>query len=88
MHPFTNQVVQLNKGDTIYLSSDGYQDQFGGPKGKKYLTKNLKQLIIEHSHKPMNEQRDILNNSLETWINGMGARFEQTDDITVVGIRL
>ncbi|MDP2388543.1 MAG: tetratricopeptide repeat protein [Bacteroidota bacterium] len=88
MHPFSNHSVQLNKGDTIYLSSDGYQDQFGGPKGKKYLTKNLKQLIIEHNHKPMNEQREVLNDSLETWINGMDAKYEQTDDITVVGIRL
>jgi len=84
MDNFTNHELQLNSGDTIYLMSDGYEDQFGGPKFKKFLSKNLKQLLIANCQLPMNEQKEILEKTLNEWI-GEG---EQIDDITLLGIRI
>ncbi len=88
MSPFTNHVISLQKGDTIYLTTDGYKDQFGGPNGKKFLTKNLKILLLENGIKSMNEQKEILNNTIENWKNNYGKKYEQTDDITVLGIKI
>jgi serine phosphatase RsbU (regulator of sigma subunit) len=84
MEDFTSHEIELQQGDSIYLMSDGYEDQFGGPKGKKFLSKNLKQLIIDNSHRPMIEQKTILDNTIMEWI-GSG---EQIDDITVVGFKV
>ncbi|MBI5218474.1 MAG: tetratricopeptide repeat protein [Bacteroidia bacterium] len=84
MQPFTNHVIKLQKGDTFYLMSDGFADQIGGPKGKKYLSGNFKQLIFENSQKPIPEQKEILNKTIEDW----RGKYEQTDDITVMGIRI
>ena len=84
MTPFTNHIIQLNSGDTLYLMSDGYQDQFGGLKGKKFLSKNLKQLLLDNCQLPMPEQKQILEKTLVEWI-GEG---EQIDDITILGIRI
>jgi serine phosphatase RsbU (regulator of sigma subunit) len=84
MLPFTNHELQLNKGDTLYLKSDGFEDQFGGDKGRKFLSKNLKQLIIDHSQLPMQEQKEILEKTILDWI-GNG---DQIDDITILGIRM
>ncbi|OFX61464.1 MAG: hypothetical protein A2046_00090 [Bacteroidetes bacterium GWA2_30_7] len=84
MEDFTNHELQLYKGDTIFLISDGYEDQFGGEKGKKFLSKNLKQLLIANCQLPMNEQKQILEKTLIEWI-GEG---EQIDDITLLGIRI
>lgn len=84
MTPFTNHIIQLNYGDTLYLMSDGYQDQFGGEKGKKFFSKNLKQLIIANCQLPMEQQKQVLETTLINWI-GDG---EQIDDITLVGIRI
>jgi len=88
MNPFTNHSIQLHQGDIIYLVSDGYEDQFGGPKGKKFLTKNLKQLLSANSEKLMSEQKEILNNTIEDWKNNYTEKCEQTDDITIVGIKI
>ena len=84
MDSFTNHEIQLYSGDCIYLMSDGYQDQFGGTKFKKFLSKNLKQLLIDNCQLPMDEQKQILEKTLVEWI-GDG---EQIDDITVVGIKI
>jgi serine phosphatase RsbU (regulator of sigma subunit) len=81
---FTQNVFVFQKGDIIYTLTDGYPDQFGGPKNKKFLSKNLKQLLLDNSDKPMNEQKEILEKTLVKWI-GAG---EQIDDITLLGIRL
>ncbi len=86
--PFTNHVIQLQKGDIIYLATDGYQDQFGGPKGKKFYSKNLKILLTENCNKPMAEQKEILDETIEDWKNGYGEKCEQIDDITIVGIKI
>ena len=84
MDSFTNHELQLNKGDCIYLMSDGYADQFGGPKGKKFLSKNLKQLLIDNSQLDMNEQKDKLFTTFENW----RGNHEQIDDVTVLGIKI
>jgi serine phosphatase RsbU (regulator of sigma subunit) len=84
MNPFTNQIVQLQKGDTIYLMSDGFEDQFGGPQRKKFYAKNLKNLLIENCQQPMAEQRKMLETTLTDWIGNS----EQIDDITILGIKI
>lgn len=80
---FTNHEIELQKGDTIYIFSDGYSDQFGGPGGKKFKSSALKQLLIANQHLSMQEQRELLNSTIENW-RGM---HEQVDDILVIGTR-
>ncbi|MFI5204006.1 MAG: PP2C family protein-serine/threonine phosphatase, partial [Flavobacteriales bacterium] len=82
--PFVSHAVQLKKGDSVYVLSDGYQDQFGGDKGKKFKASNLKSLIFEMRNATMSEQRDRLNQAFENWRSG----FEQVDDVCVIGIRI
>lgn len=82
--PFTNHEIQLNTGDTLYMFSDGYPDQFGGKNGKKFTKKQFKQLLIEIQDKSMPEQKEILDKTIEEW---QGDR-EQVDDILVAGIRI
>ncbi|PBQ31758.1 hypothetical protein CNR22_08235 [Sphingobacteriaceae bacterium] len=80
---FTNHEITLQKGDTIYIFSDGYSDQFGGPAGKKFKSSNLKQLLLNSQDLSMQEQRTLLNNSIEEW----RGQHEQVDDILVIGTR-
>jgi serine phosphatase RsbU (regulator of sigma subunit) len=88
MKEFTNHEINANRGDVFYLFTDGYSDQFGGEKGKKFMSRNFKNLLAENAHKPMNEQEQILDATIEQWKHGNGADFEQIDDITVLGIRI
>jgi phosphoserine phosphatase RsbU/P len=88
MDPFSTRVIQLRKGDTLYMASDGYQDQFGGPNGKKFYSKYLKKLLVEICERPMAEQKAILDKTIEEWKNNYEQKYEQTDDITIVGIRI
>ncbi len=92
MNKFQNNVFQLNKGDKLYMFTDGYADQFGGPKGKKYKYLPFKSLIVNSSNKRMCEQKIILNNSIEEWKlhtnPHTGKNFDQIDDICVIGIKL
>jgi len=88
MDKFTLHEKQLKKGDIIYLIGDGYVDQFGGPKGKKFMSKKLKELLLEISNKPMKEQHDILDQTIIDWMSGYGEQYEQTDDITLMGIKI
>ncbi len=84
---FTNNVIQLQRGDSIYTFSDGYPDQFGGDKGRKFMTKKLKELFVElatNDHH-MSEQRDILEKYILDW---MGTKYEQIDDILVMGVKI
>jgi len=82
--PFLTHEITLEKDDRLYLLSDGFPDQFGGLKGKKYKMKNLKKLLISISHNPMNEQQGILNTVFEDW----RADLEQIDDICILGIKI
>ena len=84
MNDFTNHEFELQKGDCLYMLSDGYADQFGGKNLKKFLSRNLKQLLINNSQLPMHEQHKVLDKTLSDWI-GDG---EQIDDITILGIRI
>ena len=84
MDEFTNHEIEINQGDCLYLMSDGYEDQFGGLKGKKFLSKNLKQLLLDNSQLTMKKQKEILEKTITDWI-GDG---EQIDDITVMGIKI
>ncbi|MBE0675708.1 MAG: SpoIIE family protein phosphatase [Bacteroidales bacterium] len=81
---FTNHIIKLEKGDTIYLFTDGYADQFGGEGHTKYKIKNLKLLLSSVHDLPMMEQKRILEEEFDRW---RGIQ-EQVDDITVIGIRV
>lgn len=82
--PFTNHALQLQKGDCLYLFSDGYADQFGGDKGKKFKQSQLRALLLSVSSLPMQEQKDILEETFETWRGSL----EQVDDVCVMGVRV
>lgn len=82
--PFTLHEIQLQKGDVVYTLTDGYPDQFGGEKGKKFLSKNLREMLLSNSHLLMTNQKNILEDALKNWIGNL----EQVDDITVIGIRV
>jgi len=84
MYDFNNHVVELNKGDTFYLFTDGYADQFGGPKGKKFKYAQFKQLLVSIQEKTMDEQHDILHQTMADW----KGQLEQIDDILVMGVRI
>lgn len=84
MIPFTQKEVIAKKGDMIYLYTDGYADQFGGAKGKKFMTKQLKQTLLLINNMPVNEQLTHLNNAFIDW----QGNHEQVDDVTVIGIKL
>ena len=81
---FTNYKIDIQKGDTIYIFSDGFADQFGGPKGTKYMKYNLKKLITEIQSKPMAEQRNILEAEFEKWKGSVN----QIDDMTILGVKI
>ncbi len=81
---FTNNEVQLEKGDTVYVFSDGYQDQFGGKKGKKFMVKRFQDLLIEISDEDIDKQREILDNTIEEW----KGELEQVDDILIIGVKI
>ncbi len=80
---FTNNSIQLELGDCIYMFSDGYADQFGGPRGKKFKYSQFKELLVKIHKKEMNEQHRLLNHMIEAWQGDM----EQIDDICVIGFR-
>jgi serine phosphatase RsbU (regulator of sigma subunit) len=89
--PFTNHEVQLLKDDIVYIFSDGFQDQFGGPKGKKFMIKQLKNLLIEVAPKPLAEQRELLDKALMDWMdhpNEMDETIEQVDDVLFIGVKV
>jgi serine phosphatase RsbU (regulator of sigma subunit) len=81
---FISHEVPLQKGDSIYIFTDGFADQFGGEKGKKIMTKNFKELLLSAQSTPFLEQENILNKKLMEWQGD----FEQVDDILVIGIRI
>jgi serine phosphatase RsbU (regulator of sigma subunit) len=84
-----SQQVNLNAGDTLYMLTDGYVDQIGGPDNKKFLSTNLIKTLESIQSKTMLEQFDILNCSIEEWKNqALTSSNEQTDDILVIGVRL
>jgi serine phosphatase RsbU (regulator of sigma subunit) len=81
---FTQHDFQLQPGDVIYALTDGMPDQFGGPKGKKFMYKKLKELLISISQLPLSDQHLKLKESLSYWKGDL----EQVDDVCVIGIRV
>ena len=81
---FSNKEIDLQKGDQIYLFSDGYPDQFGGLKGKKFMYKQFREKITEFSILSMKDQKTRLEQTMDAW---MGS-FDQIDDILIIGIKI
>jgi len=81
---FTNHEIKLQNGSGIYIFSDGYADQFGGPKGKKFKYKQLEELVLANHHLPMTEQKALLKKTFIDWVGNL----EQIDDVCVIGVRL
>ena len=81
---FTNHVIQLYDGDTVYLFSDGYADQFGGENGKKFRYKRFKELLLSINDLPMEEQKKLLEKDFVDWMGN----HEQIDDVIIIGSRL
>ncbi len=84
MEKFTTHEVDIVDNDRFYLFSDGYADQFGGDRGKKFKYNQFRDLIVEISDKPMSEQKEILDRTIEDW----KGEHEQVDDILVMGFRV
>jgi len=82
--PFTTHAVELNSGDSIYIFTDGYADQFGGDKGKKFKYTQLKELLLSIQHESMEKQKELLNETFETWKGNL----EQVDDVCIIGVRV
>ena len=81
---FTSHTFDISIPTTFYIYSDGYQDQFGGKEGKKFMKKRLRELLGEISTQPMPKQKQILEATLDNWMDG----HEQIDDILVMGIEI
>lgn len=81
--PFKNNSININKGDTIYLFSDGFSDQFGGENGKKLKSSNFKKLILSIQDKPLEKQKKELHDFFTDWQGDL----EQVDDVCVIGVR-
>ena len=82
--PYTTHDIDLEAGDTIYIFSDGYADQFGGAKGKKFKAANFKKLLISVQNESMERQREIIDETFENWKGSI----EQLDDVCVIGVRI
>ena len=82
--PFSGGEYDIKKGDKIYTLTDGFQDQFGGEKGKKFMIKKMRSYVLSISHLPMTEQRERLKNTFNSWKGSL----EQVDDICVIGIEV
>ncbi|MCZ2249884.1 MAG: SpoIIE family protein phosphatase, partial [Bacteroidia bacterium] len=82
--PFTLHTFDLQKGDVVYALTDGFADQFGGERGKKFKYNQLQELLLSIAHEPMSAQNQKLNDVFENWKGNL----EQVDDVTVVGIRV
>lgn len=82
--PFKSHSFQMSAGESVYLFSDGYPDQFGGDKGKKFMYKAFKSKLLSICSKPFQSQEKDLDRTIENWKDGM----EQTDDICVIGFKI
>ncbi|MGB0523317.1 MAG: two-component regulator propeller domain-containing protein [Flammeovirgaceae bacterium] len=82
---FEKHQLPLDKSATYFLYTDGFQDQFGGKEGRKYLGKPFREFLLTHHHKPMNEINQLLEEELQNW---KGPNQKQIDDILVIGFRV
>jgi len=82
--PFTMNTINLQKGDVVYTLTDGFPDQFGGPKGKKFKLKQLQSFILLISHEPMYIQKQKLNTTFDAWRGDL----DQVDDVCLIGVKI
>ncbi len=82
--PFTTHELPFEPGTLFYLFTDGYADQFGGPKGKKFKLKQLKELLQANSNITLKEQKELLHQKFQSWKGSL----EQVDDVTIIGIKI
>jgi len=82
--PFTNNQIELQSNDLIYLFTDGFIDQFGSQSKRKFLTKNFKELLLDNCHKSMPEQKAILTQTFDNWRGD----YRQVDDVLVFGFKI
>ena len=83
MVSFNRSTFQLREGDLLYLFSDGYADQFGGPENKKFMYRRLRHLLLTISKYPLNDQERILDETISSWMEG----HDQIDDMMILGVR-
>ncbi len=81
---FTDKFYQLTEQDVVYMFTDGYADQFGGVKGKKYKYRNLQELLIKNHQKPFTEQKIIIEKTMNAWKGNL----EQIDDMLLIGYKI
>ena len=81
---FVLHSVELKSGDALYLYTDGFADQFGGPKGKKFKYRQLNDLLLTIKDSPLSTQKDALESSFESWRGNQ----EQVDDVLIIGIKI
>jgi serine phosphatase RsbU (regulator of sigma subunit) len=81
---FINTTIPLERGDCIYLFTDGYADQFGGPQGKKFKYSQLQKVILSNAFHPMNEQQKKMEETFNSWKGSL----EQVDDVLIIGIKI
>ena len=84
MDPFSQVELQLRKNDQLYISTDGFADQFGGPSGKKFQKSRLMNIIAQNQRLPLNKQFAILEEAFQDWTNGKN----QLDDVTILGVKV
>lgn len=84
LEPYKTHSIDLLSGDTIYVFSDGYADQFGGPGGKKFKSKALKELLLSIQIHSLEEQKKMIDQAFETWKGKM----EQIDDVCLIGVQI
>ena len=82
--PFNTHIHEIQPGDCVYLFTDGFADQFGGEKGKKFKYSSFLKALTEIADKPLQEQKQELDRTFENW----KGHFEQIDDLCLIGIRL
>ena len=82
--PFVGGEFETQKGDIIYTLTDGFQDQFGGPKGKKFMINKMREYVLSISHLPMQEQHQKLGEVFSNW----KGELEQIDDVCVIGVKI
>ena len=83
-HNFKTEIFQLKKGDSFYIFSDGYVDQFGGEKGKKYKSAQFKKFLLSVNDNPMEKQKELIAQNFDKW----RGNYEQIDDVCVIGVKV
>lgn len=83
-NPFTTHTIKLQVDDVLYVATDGYQDQFGGEKGKKFKASHLKQLLVSLHSKPLEKQKEEIATSFTKW----KGKNEQVDDVCIIGVKI